>query len=126
MKKFIGLLLMLIPVPLFATNLGQLARQALDNPMKPQAGVLSGENANNIRRITHSSGGDILAEARIVKAFRQEGCGRVEMKVVVPNVPTTDGRVISFVSTTELNICRDGSPAAESKSTAPERDGGTK
>ncbi len=109
------------PTP--TVSLGELTKQALEHPMMLHTGIL-GQDGDELRRATHSAGGDIVASAQVKKLFSQNGCGRVRILVSVPNVPTREGQTITYWAGTEMNLCADGSPAVDS--TTQEREGGAK
>lgn len=105
-------------------SLGELTKRALENPMTLQTGIL-GQDAVELRRVTRSTGGEIVASAQTIKLFKQEGCGRVRVLVSVPHVPTSGGHDVTYLSGTEMNLCRDGRPVIDSdsnSSTTPERE----
>lgn len=85
---------------------------ALMHPGVTQFAVLTGSEAESIRATTHSTGGAIRVASTAIKMFNnQPGCGRVEVKILIPNVATTDGKIIPLWGQTfALNICMDGKP----------------
>lgn len=116
LKKLVLAFLCFTALPALAeapvVSLGELTRRALDNPMILQMGIL-GKDKDELRRVTHSTGGDIMATAQTIKLFSKAGCGRVLITVSIPNVPTQEGESITFWTKTQMNLCRDGSPATE-------------
>jgi opacity protein-like surface antigen len=56
-----------------------------------------------------SSGGRLLATARVLSSFKQAGCKRLELDFTKEDVPTPQGNTEVHLNT-QLNYCLDGSP----------------
>lgn len=73
-------------------------------------GVVRGPQEKSLKSMTRSDS-PIMATVKVIQRFKQFECARVEINVSQADVPTTDGRKISFhMPPVGMNICTDGNP----------------
>jgi len=89
-----------------------LLMQALNAPDGKAKGIVEGKEANAIHAATGASD-PVRAEVSTIKKFKQEGCGRLAVRLIQPNTPTKDGGKTDFALNYELNLCRNGAPPSE-------------
>lgn len=94
-------------------SVGQLMLQAIDAPDGTARGIIGGPVARKFRETTGSVS-PVTAEVTTLRSFSQDGCKRLKVRLGQANVPTADGRQTEFSFAYALNLCRDGSPPAES------------
>ncbi len=52
----------------------------------------------------------LRGEVTTIKRYKEEGCGRLAVKLTQPNTPTKQGTKTDFVMIFELNLCQNGMP----------------
>ena len=89
-----------------------LLMQALNAPNGAAKGNIEGKEVDAI----HAAAGapdPVRAEVSTIKKFNQEGCSRLAVKLIQPNMPTKEGGKTDFALNYELNLCRNGMPPSE-------------
>jgi len=87
---------------------GQVPFQFGEKSGSPAPGPI----ADRFKRTTGSSA-SITANVATIKSFRQEGCKRLNVRLIQGGVATSAGKFSEFVMDYGLNLCRDGSPPTE-------------
>lgn len=93
-------------------NVKTLMFEAIDAPDGRAQGEIVGPIADKFRETTKSSA-PVMAEVTTIKSFKQEGCKRLNVRLMQANVPTKDGKTTDFAIDYGINLCRDGSPPTE-------------
>lgn len=86
--------------------------EAIDAPGGRVSGILRGPIADQFAATTKSVS-PVEIEVTTLKAFKQEGCKRLNVVLKQANVPTKDGKTTDFAMAYGINLCRDGSPPTE-------------
>ncbi|MEQ1741802.1 MAG: hypothetical protein ABL869_04785, partial [Candidatus Nitrotoga sp.] len=79
-----------------------LLMQALNAPNGAAKGIAKGKEADAIHAATGASD-PVRAEVSTIKKFNQEGCSRLEVKLIQPNTQTKEGGKTDFTLNYELN-----------------------
>lgn len=74
--------------------------------------VLTGSVADYWQEQTRSKS-PILMQAKVIKMFKEQGCGRLSITLRQENVPLKKGGVAPFQFAYQMNLCPDGSPPQE-------------
>ncbi len=93
-------------------NVRALLMQALEAPDGQARGIIEGKEADAIHTATGASD-PVRAEVSTLKWFKQEGCSRLAVKLIQPNMPTKSGAKTDFALNYELNLCQNGMPPTE-------------
>jgi len=89
-----------------------LLLRAIDAVDGKSRGIIVGPIADRFKRTTGSSA-SITADVTTTKSFRQEGCKRLNVRLIQGGVATSAGEFSDFGMEYGLNLCRDGSPPTE-------------
>ncbi len=92
-----------------------LMMQALISQDGTSKGIVAGQEADAIHTVTGASD-PLRAEVSTLKKFKQEGCSRLAVRLIQPNVPTKEGGKTDFALRYELNLCKSGLPPPETLS----------
>lgn len=87
----------------------ELLMQALNSPDGAARGIVEGREADAIHTVTGSDS-PVRGEVSTIRRFSQEGCSRLNLRLVQPNTPTREGGKTDFALQYELNLCRNGMP----------------
>lgn len=74
--------------------------------------VLTGSVADYWQGQTRSKS-PVLMKAKVIKQFKEKGCGRLSITMHQENVPLKKGGVAPFEYSYQMNLCPDGSPPQE-------------
>jgi hypothetical protein len=109
-----GLLILNLPLGANADveedNILQLMLAAIDGGKSH--GRLTGSTASKFREMT-TSNDPIIVDVTTVQKLSQEGCSRLNVRMVQGNVPKKDGTKAAFEIDYQLNLCRDGGPPGQ-------------
>lgn len=94
------------------TSVKPLLVTAIDAPDGTANGVLTGSIAEKMHQTTQSRD-PIQVEVTTLKEFKQEGCKRLNVRLIQPNALTKNGGRADFKVDYGINYCRDGSPPVE-------------
>ena len=94
------------------TSVKQLMVRAIDAADGKASGFVLGQIAEKFQRTTGSSA-RVKAEVTTIKSFQQDGCKRLNVRLTLSDVPTSDGKRAEFGIDYGLNMGRDGSPPTE-------------
>jgi len=97
---------------LLAADLKEHLIAAIDAPEGRSEGELTGPMAEVFQAQTRSSA-PVRVQVRMLIAFAQAGCARLQVTVMQEDVPTREGQRVPFAVRYELNLCRDGQPPSE-------------
>lgn len=89
-----------------------LLLRAIDAPDGRAGGTITGQIADKFRQTTGSAA-PVIAEVTTLKAFKQEGCKRLNLRVSQVDVPTKEGKLVPFGIDYGINLCRDGRPPVD-------------
>lgn len=98
----------------------ELLMQALNSPDGTAKGIVEGREADAIHTATGTSD-PVSGEVSTIKRFRQEGCSRLNLRLIQPNTPTREGSKTDFALQFELNLCRNGMPPNDAITTSNHR-----
>jgi hypothetical protein len=87
----------------------ELMMKALNSPSGSASGVVIGDAADKIHSTTGSYD-PLRGEVRTLKRYKEEGCSRLEVKLIQPNTPTKEGTKTDFTLNYDLNLCKSGMP----------------
>jgi hypothetical protein len=94
------------------SSIKRLLMEAIDAPTGSAQGVVVGPIAQQFRASTGSTA-PVRAEVTTIKRFQQEGCKRLNVRLIQANVMAANGKPTEFAIDYGLNLCRDGSPPTE-------------
>jgi hypothetical protein len=94
------------------TSVKPLMVMAIDAPDGTAKGILIGPIAERMHQTTQSRD-PVQVEVTTIKEFKQEGCKRLNVRLIQPNVPTKDGGRAALKMDYGINFCRDGSAPTE-------------
>ena len=89
-----------------------LMLEAIDATGGAAHGVIVGPIARKFAMATGSMA-PVVVDVTTLKRFEQEGCCRLNVRMMQANVPTREGKLAEFGIDYRLNLCRDGSPPTE-------------
>ena len=114
-RPLIALAIILAAAPALAeeySSVKPLLLLAIDAPDGTAKGTLIGPIAERMHRTTHSLD-PIEMEVTTLKEFKQEGCKRLNLRLIQPNALAKDGRRGDFKLDYGINFCRNGSAPTE-------------
>lgn len=92
---------------------------ALSAPDGKASGIVEGKEVDYIHAQTGATD-PVRAEVMTVHRFENEpNCGRLDLKLIQPNMPTNEGKRVEYFLRYELNICKDGTPPSEGVNIGP-------
>jgi len=119
--KIRQLLIIWLSAPLFVSvdvsaaeyaTVKPLLMQAIDAPGGAAKGILTGPIAEKMHQTTQSRD-PVRVEVTTLKTYKQEGCKRLNVRLVQPNALTKDGGRADFTVDYGINLCRDGTAPME-------------
>lgn len=90
------------------TSVKPLMVAAIDAPDGTAKGTLEGPIAAKMHQVTQSLD-PVRVEVTTLKEFKQEGCKRLNVRLIQPNALAKDGRRGDFKADYGINFCRNGS-----------------
>lgn len=94
------------------TSVKPLMVAAIDAPDGSAKGTLIGPIATRMHQVTHSLD-PVQVEVTTLKEFKQEGCKRLNVRLIQPNAVAKDGKRGDFKLDYGINFCRNGSAPTE-------------